>query len=64
MKSDIQQLPVAEIRSNPYQPREHLRSRCFIGNLLSQLKEHGVIEPIIVKKSLHGYELVAGERSN
>ena len=60
-ESDIQQIPVAEIRSNPYQPREHFDQDALL-ELAESIKEHGVIEPIIVKKSLHGYELVAGER--
>jgi len=29
---------------------------------MSSIKEHGVIQPIIVRKSLNGYEIVAGER--
>lgn len=59
--SDIREIPIDEIRSNPYQPREHFDPEA-LDELAESIKIHGVIEPIIVKKSIHGYELVAGER--
>ena len=60
-ESDIQNIKLDEIRSNPYQPRTHFDPES-LDELAESIKEHGVIEPIIVKKSIHGYELVAGER--
>ena len=60
-ENDIKHIPVSEIRSNPYQPREHFDEEA-LNELAESIKEHGVIEPIIVKKSIHGYDLVAGER--
>lgn len=60
-ESDIKLIPIAEIRSNPYQPRLHF-DQTALEELASSIKEHGVLEPIIVKKSIKGYELVAGER--
>src|SRR5574344_1118469 len=60
-ENDIQNIPIDEIRSNPYQPREHFDPEA-LDELAESIKIHGVIEPIIVKKSIHGYELVAGER--
>ncbi|MDD2504844.1 MAG: ParB/RepB/Spo0J family partition protein [Bacilli bacterium] len=59
--SDIVLIPVDEIRSNPYQPREYFDKQA-LEELADSIKIHGVIEPIIVKKSIKGYELVAGER--
>lgn len=59
--SDILEIPLSEIRSNPYQPRKNFNEET-IKELASSIKEHGIIEPIIVKKSIKGYELVAGER--
>lgn len=50
-----------EIRSNPYQPRVIFDSDA-LEELANSIKEHGVIQPIIVKKGIKGYELVAGER--
>lgn len=60
-ESDIKMIPISEIRSNPYQPRIHF-DETALQELADSIKEHGVFEPIIVKKSIKGYELVAGER--
>ena len=57
----ITEIPLDEIRSNPYQPRVIFDSSA-LEELSNSIKEHGVIQPIIVKKSIKGYELVAGER--
>lgn len=59
--SDIVLIPVSEIRSNPYQPRVHF-DETALQEMAESIKEHGVLEPIIVKKSIKGYELIAGER--
>ncbi len=59
--SDILEIPVDEIRSNPHQPREYFDEES-LRELSESIKEHGLIEPIIVKKSIKGYDLVAGER--
>lgn len=55
------QIPVAQIRPNPYQPRK-IFDETALEELASSIKEHGVFTPILVKKSIHGYELIAGER--
>ncbi len=55
------ELPVSEIRANPYQPRKVFDDE-KLKELASSIKEHGVFTPILVRKSLHGYELIAGER--
>lgn len=60
-ESDIIEIPIDEIRSNPYQPRKSFDEET-LNELASSIKEHGVIQPIIVKKSIRGYEIVAGER--
>lgn len=60
-ESEIKMIPISEIRSNPYQPRIHF-DQTALQELADSIKEHGVFEPIIVKKSIKGYELVAGER--
>ncbi len=60
-ESDIVLIPVEEIRANPYQPREYFNEES-LQELASSIKEHGLLEPIIVKKSIKGYDLVAGER--
>jgi len=59
--SDIVEIPLAEIRSNPYQPRTNFDEEA-LQEFADSIKAHGVIQPIIVKKSIKGYEIVAGER--
>lgn len=60
-ESDIVEIPLTEIRSNPYQPRKEFDQQS-LSEFAESIKEHGVIQPIIVKKSIKGYELIAGER--
>src|SRR5690606_684277 len=54
-------IPIDECRTNPYQPR-----KTFDADALEELKvsiqEYGIIQPLIVRKSIKGYEIVAGER--
>jgi chromosome partitioning protein parB family len=61
-KNEIKELELTELRSNPYQPRKTFDEE-KLQELASSIKEHGVFQPIIVKKSIiKGYEIVAGER--
>ena len=60
-KSDIIEISVDDIRSNPHQPREYFDEEA-LNELAESIKDHGILEPIIVKKSIRGYDLVAGER--
>lgn len=59
--NDILEIPLNEIRSNPYQPRKSFNDET-LQEMAESIKELGVVQPIIVKKSIKGYELVAGER--
>ena len=60
-ESDILELPVSEIRPNPYQPRKSFDQEA-LDELATSIKNYGVFQPIIVKKSIKGYDLIAGER--
>lgn len=60
-KSEIVTIKLDEIRSNPYQPRKTFDEKA-LNELAESIKEHGIVQPIIVKKSIKGYELIAGER--
>lgn len=60
-ESDIKELPVSEIRPNPYQPRKSFNEEA-LQELANSIKNYGVFQPIIVKKSIKGYDLIAGER--
>ncbi|HEX7056498.1 MAG TPA: ParB/RepB/Spo0J family partition protein [Bacilli bacterium] len=55
------EIPVAKLRANPYQPRKTF-DEDSISELAASIKEHGVIQPIIVREVLKGYEIIAGER--
>lgn len=57
----VSDISVTEIRPNPYQPRKQFEAGA-IEELAQSIKEHGIIQPLIVRKSIKGYELVAGER--
>ncbi|WP_423900209.1 ParB/RepB/Spo0J family partition protein [Eggerthia catenaformis] len=50
-----------DIRINPYQPRKYFDEE-KLNELAQSIKEHGVFQPILLKKSIHGYDIVAGER--
>lgn len=60
-KDEITMIDLAELRSNPYQPRKIFDEQA-LEELANSIKEHGVFQPIIVKKSIKGYEIIAGER--
>jgi len=59
--SGITDIPVDQVRPNPRQPRQR-----FDGDeleaLAASIREHGVLQPILVTETLDGYQLVAGER--
>lgn len=59
--NEIQDIPVNEIRPNPYQPRKTFNEDA-LRELSESIKNHGVFQPIIVKKGIRGYDLIAGER--
>ncbi|MEG0276212.1 MAG: ParB/RepB/Spo0J family partition protein [Coprobacillus sp.] len=54
-------VPLKDIRPNPYQPRKYFDEE-KLNELASSIKEHGIFQPIILKQSVKGYEIVAGER--
>ena len=59
--NEVVELPLSELRPNPYQPRKIFDDEA-LNELASSIKEHGVFQPIIVKKTIKGYDIVAGER--
>lgn len=60
-KKDVTEINIDEIRSNPYQPRRTFDIET-LNELAKSIEEYGVVQPVIVKKSIKGYELIAGER--
>ena len=59
--SRLRDIPLGEIRANPQQPRTRFDDGPLAA-LADSIRERGVLQPIIVRPSEHGYELVAGER--
>jgi len=55
------EVPISQLRANPYQPRKTF-DEDSIKELAESIKQHGVIQPIIVRTVLKGYEIIAGER--
>jgi ParB family chromosome partitioning protein len=55
------EIPLARIRENPRQPRLRMADDA-LATLAASIREHGVIQPILVTETLDGYQLVAGER--
>lgn len=55
------EIPLVRIRPNPYQPR-HRSDQAEIESLAQSIREHGVLQPVLVTELLDGYQLVAGER--
>ena len=60
-EKNVTMIKLDEIRSNPYQPRKTFNDDT-LRELAVSIKEYGVVQPVIVKKSIKGYELIAGER--
>ncbi|NQI73206.1 ParB/RepB/Spo0J family partition protein [Streptococcus suis] len=59
---ELHYLKIKDIQANPYQPRLHFDEEKLL-ELAQSIKENGVIQPIIVRRSpLIGFELLAGER--
>ena len=57
----VREIPIEEIVPNPYQPRKVFDEEA-LKELSESIKEHGVFQPIIVKKSVKGFNIIAGER--
>lgn len=57
----VHEAEISELRANPYQPRKEFDPDS-LQELAESIKQHGVVQPLIVRKSIRGYEIVAGER--
>lgn len=60
-KEEVVDINLEDLRPNPYQPRKIFKDEA-LEDLAASIKEHGVFQPIIAKKSIKGYEIIAGER--
>ncbi len=61
-KDQVQEILAAEIRANPYQPRQNFDEEA-LQDLAESIKQYGILQPLIVRRLTEkGYELIAGER--
>lgn len=57
----LREIAVGDITPNPHQPRVHFDEEA-LGELTASIQQIGVLQPVLVRETEHGYELVAGER--
>ena len=58
---ELLQIPIENITVNPFQPRTRF-SEIELNELADSIRQHGVMQPVIVRQTSHGFELIAGER--
>lgn len=61
MADQIIQIAVDELQSNPLQPRGVITPESLV-DLVDSIKEHGILEPLVIAKTPAGYQIIAGER--
>lgn len=61
MAEEVLQTQVEELQPNPLQPRGAITPESLV-DLVDSIKEHGILEPLVVAKTPAGYQIIAGER--
>src|SRR5512145_3392023 len=61
MADEVVQIPIDQLQPNPLQPRGSITPESLV-DLVDSIKEHGVLEPLVVAKTPAGFQLIAGER--
>jgi ParB family chromosome partitioning protein len=59
--SHVIQMPIDQLQSNPLQPRGVITPESLV-DLVDSIREHGILEPLVVAKTPAGFQLIAGER--
>nr|WP_242689014.1 ParB/RepB/Spo0J family partition protein [Staphylococcus simiae] len=57
----VVQIKLEQIKANPYQPRKTFDDM-HLNNLADSIKQYGILQPIVVRKTIQGYYIVVGER--
>ncbi|PIS14330.1 stage 0 sporulation protein J [Candidatus Shapirobacteria bacterium CG09_land_8_20_14_0_10_39_12] len=58
---NIVQMPIDQLQANPLQPRGVITPESLV-DLVDSIREHGILEPLVVAKTPAGYQIIAGER--
>lgn len=61
MAEEVIQIEINQLQPNPLQPRGSITAESLV-DLVDSIKEHGVLEPLVVAKTPAGYQIIAGER--
>lgn len=61
MAEEVIQLEINSLQPNPLQPRGAITPESLV-DLVDSIREHGVLEPLVVAKTPAGYQIIAGER--
>ncbi len=61
MAEEVIQLEVNQLQPNPLQPRGAITPESLV-DLVDSIKEHGILEPLVVAKTPAGFQIIAGER--
>lgn len=59
--TSIVQMPIDQLQANPLQPRGVITPESLV-DLVDSIREHGILEPLVIAKTPAGYQIVAGER--
>ncbi|HHC8618516.1 TPA: ParB/RepB/Spo0J family partition protein [Staphylococcus aureus] len=57
----IKQIDISDIKPNPYQPRKTFDEN-HLNDLVDSIKQYGILQPIVLRKTVQGYYIVVGER--
>ena len=57
----VMELPLGALRPNAHQPRQRFDAE-RLAELAASVREHGILEPLVVRRTVDGFEIVAGER--
>ncbi|HDK7974312.1 TPA: ParB/RepB/Spo0J family partition protein [Staphylococcus aureus] len=57
----IKQIDISDIKPNPYQPRKTFDEN-QLNDLADSIKQYGILQPIVLRKTVQGYYIVVGER--
>lgn len=60
-KGNVQRVPIARVKPSPWQPRHQFSTEAMT-ELVSSVREHGVLQPMLVRRVKNDFELIAGER--